>query len=367
MIYKIIPKGGFHFGRTGIGIEEADEIVHSDTLFAALASAWSSLGGEYGKIGSNNNLHILEPFRKEKPPFKISSAFPYAGEVLFFPCPYVGFGRYEVIKKVKYISVGALKRLNQSTIPSQKEAEREFIQGGMVWVTPEEREKIVELLIQKGGEEEQKSLKAKFKSDLSSIRLWFNDDSSITARVALGRVTKESALYFQGQLRFAEGCGLYFWVEFYDSSYKKYLESALNFLEDEGIGGRRSIGLGQFIFKEESVPLPKVDAANYQMTLSLCHPSEEEIQVDILRQSQYELVKRCGWSRLRGKSDYRQRSLRMFKEGSIFPLNANLMGTFTDVSPIDEEGYSLIGQPVWRYGLALSLPLVIKFEEADRK
>lgn len=365
MIYKIIPKGGFHFGQTGIGVEETNEIVHSDTLFAAFASAWSLLGGEYGKIDSNKNLKILEPFVNGKPPFKISSAFPYAGDVLFFPCPHIGFGKYEGIKKVKYISVGALKRLNQGMVPSQEETEREFIQGGIVWVTPEEREKIVELLIQKRRKEEQQSLKAKFKSDPSNIRLWLNDASSITARIALDRVTKESALYFQGQLRFAEGCGLYFWGEFCDFAFKKHLDLALNFLEDEGIGGRRSVGLGQFIFKEENVFLPKVDAANYQMTLSLYHPCEKEFKTDILKQSQYEIVKRCGWSLLRKEKDYRQRSLRMFKEGSVFPKNVNLTGTFTDVRPINKKGYPLITQPVWRYGLALTIPLNIDFEEED--
>lgn len=361
MIYKLAPKGSFHFGQAGIGIEETEEAVHSDTLFAAIASAWSLLGEENGRTNAEGSLQILEPFVAGVPPMKISSAFPYAGDILFLPRPlsdiFKGMNKKRIksFKKVKYLSLGALEKLKEGDLPE----ENELIQDGLVWVTAEERERIEKLLLAKVEPENRAYLENCFRENPSEIQIWSSGEKNRLARVALDRWTSKTALYFQGQVKYAAGCGLYFWTEFADPAYQDHLEAALRFLADEGIGGRKSSGCGQFTWQRENVSLPVEEEPEWQMTLSLYHPTEKEIAGGILSRSCYELLRRCGWSRFLGQKDQRQRALNMFREGSIFPFSGSkhLKGTFLNVGAVDEKGRFIGLHPVWRYGLAFLMPI----------
>ena len=72
---------GFHFGRHGLEQEESGVHFPSDSLFAALVARMVAL------FGSTEVEEFGKAFLNGKPYFVLSSAFPRAGDVLFFPVP----------------------------------------------------------------------------------------------------------------------------------------------------------------------------------------------------------------------------------------------------------------------------------------
>lgn len=346
-IYKLIPRGAFHFGERGVGVEETADLLHSDTLYSAFVSAWRALG-EQPDPSIDNSLPLLAPFIARRPPFRISSALPYAGEVLLFPRPLVRLGKAKALKKVAFLSEGALRLLGRGETP---DPERELIQSGRVWVTPEERDDIEELLLR--GEtdpKERRRLEARFEQDATTVRLWSGSGDPPVPHVAVDRVSSTSNLFFAGRLRFAPGCGLCFWADFANLDYRSHLEAALTFLQDEGVGGRRSTGHGQFTFKVEERTLPTLNGSNCFVTLSLYHPHVREVKSGVLRDAWYRRVHRRGWIYSLDGKNLRRKGLWMLSEGTV--LNQEVVGTIEDLRP--EIGFA---HPVWRYGYALTLPV----------
>jgi CRISPR-associated protein Csm4 len=359
IVYKIEPRGPFHFGERGIGIEETGNCLHSDTLFAAIATAWRMLGGDFGHIESQkeNNLCLLEPFSSpDKPPFLLSSAFPCAGELLFFPRPLVSLGTSKESKKIAYISEGAW----ESLCKGEAHSEPELIQGGLAWVTVEEREQIAGMIVAARPEKERKPLLEFYDKEPKQIKIWAGDNDPPIARVSLDRVNSRSELYHQGRLHFEPGCGLYFVVQINDASYRSHIEGALNFLEDSGLGGRRTSGNGQFRYRIINKSLPQVSGANCQVVLSLYHPGEAEVKGGLLASGRYDLLERRGWIGSPDGHGLRHRTLRMLTEGSVFPIGKPLLGTVENVKPIEEEDAPYMDHPVWRYGLALTIRLRLR-------
>jgi len=103
-LYKIIPRAPFHFGERGIGQEETAEFPHSDTLFAALISAWRLM---YDQAEFDRCIAEVTQVN-DTPHLRLSSAFPYIGEVYFLPRPAIPLqgagGDRKQGKKVDYIS-----------------------------------------------------------------------------------------------------------------------------------------------------------------------------------------------------------------------------------------------------------------------
>jgi len=349
-IYKLIPRGAFHFGERGIGVEETADLLHSDTLFSALVSAWRALGRELRPL--DNDLSLLEPFAAGRPPFRISSAFPYAGEVLLFPCPLIPLRKAKSLKKVAFVSEGALRFLARDDTPDTSERKRrELIQDGHIWVTPEERDSIKRLLLARESSPKKRSqMVADFDRDARNIRVWSGSADPPAPHVAVDRVSSTSNLFFAGRLRFAPGFGLYFWVDFADPGYRSHLEDALMFLQDEGIGGRRSTGHGQFTSQREERALPTMEGANGFLTLSLYRPHENEVKKGVLRDAWYRRIHRRGWIYSPDGKNLRRKGLWMLREGTV--LCQDVLGTMEDLHP--EVGFV---HPVWRYGYALTMRL----------
>jgi len=86
--YKLEARSPFHFGVRGVGVEATSVVCHSDTLFSALCLMIRKLHGEE-KLKALLSLFPIDGAEK-MPPFRLSSAFPYAGEVLFFTRPMMG-------------------------------------------------------------------------------------------------------------------------------------------------------------------------------------------------------------------------------------------------------------------------------------
>ena len=82
--WRITPAGlsGLHFGKHGMAQERSSIIYHSDSLFSALIVSLS-------KLETNSIVEdMMNKFRLGEPPFIITSAFPYAGNIRFFPMPF---------------------------------------------------------------------------------------------------------------------------------------------------------------------------------------------------------------------------------------------------------------------------------------
>src|SRR5262245_2044132 len=84
-VWKISGPSGFHFGRHGLGQEETLANMPSDSLFAALINRLALTAGADVEA-------FMKPFKDNDPPFVLSSTFPFAGAVLFFPVPFVAIG-----------------------------------------------------------------------------------------------------------------------------------------------------------------------------------------------------------------------------------------------------------------------------------
>jgi CRISPR-associated protein Csm4 len=334
-LYKIIPRAPFHFGERGIGQEETAEFPHSDTLFAALISAWRLM---YGPERFEELVEGATRFAGT-PPVRISSAFPYIGDVCFLPRPAIPLegedGDRKRGKRVAYVSWRRAEDLAGSEVPPTVQA-RDTVMSGRLWVHPREKRSILTTL----GVD-----------DASEVQAWSQAEAEAMARVTVDRADCSSALYYQGMVHFAEGCGFYLLAEVADQAYRGPLEDGLEFLGEQGLGGRRSVGLGQFELEKgtsEALGVPP-GRENYYWLLSLYHPTREEVRDrGVLSGARYLLITRRGWIYSPDDASQRRRAIRMLAEGSLLPKPA--MGNVVDVQPAGGFPHA-----VWRSGLALTV------------
>jgi CRISPR-associated protein Csm4 len=317
-LYFLKPNAPFHLGERGIGLEETSTMAHSDTLFGAICWAWKLLYGE------EDLIELLKQYHHAKPPFLISSTFPFIDKILLLPKPLDGLGPAGLEKDIRKASLVSVA-IFQSLAQGKKLPSHEIFPGdpGGVIITPEEATIIRKLI--------------------GSNPAWTLNEAP---RVTLDRDTRQSEIYYAGDLRFMKDCGLYMLVNFLDKSYITKLEGALRLLGDEGLGGERSSGRGFFTLDKDSISLGS-DDGNKAVLLSLYRPTQEETN-DLVRSS-YSLVPRRGW--VAGKSDKRKKSLRMLAEGSVIPFSpGKVKGSFVNVGTGEEK-------KICSYGLAFQAPV----------
>jgi CRISPR-associated protein Csm4 len=337
-LYKIIPRAPFHFGERGIGQEETADFPHSDTLFAALISVWRLMY----ELGTFDSLVEGCTQFEETPPFRISSAFPYVGDVYFLPRPAIPLvgagGDRKRGKKVIYLSWRQAEDLIDSDVPQSVRPE-DTLMKGRLWVHPNDKSRI------------RAALGLPAEAELSHARPWSSAETEAMARVTVDRVTDASSLYYQGMVHFADRCGFYVLAEILDERYRKPLEAGLRMLGEQGLGGRRSAGLGQFAFGMETRDVPRAleGERNYYWLLSLYHPTRQGAQKGTLDGARYKLITRRGWIYSPDGMSQRRRAIRMLSEGSLLPQRA--VGDVVDVQPT--AGFP---HRIWRSGLALTIP-----------
>ena len=206
--------------------------------------------------------------------------------------------------------------------------ERKTIQAGKIMLTDAEHEELDINFVWKSGKETREAR---------------------PPRVTVDRITSQTMIYFCGRVSFADNCGLYFWADIRDNKYKAHLDKALDFLSDEGLGGERSIGHGQFTFQCNRDELPTFSSSNTNqtryLTLALYHPTENEVCRDgILNGAAYELMERGGWIYSPDGKSQRRKRIKVLKEGAL--CNKPITGDIVSVEPPD------FPHPVYRYGLA---------------
>jgi CRISPR-associated protein Csm4 len=274
-------------GELGIGLESTSEILHSDTLFNAIANALVNINGDLEEF--------VERIRSGE--LKISSAFPFRGDTYYLPLPILP---YDKKIKAKFVSKDDFEML---------------IAGEMIDAKPEDMPyKVYDL-----------------------------------PKVLIDRATANTSIYYVSLVRFERNCGLYFIV---DGNGKKLIEPALKYLEDEGIGGKRTWGLGRFEHEwDDDFNIITPSESNAFVTLSLVFPND-------LNFIQYwKPIIRSGWT-LKGKQVRKPRII-MASEGSIFSSRDE--GILLDLDDVVERFSEKAGHKVFVNGKSFLIPTVVNY------
>ena len=198
--WRITPAGpsGVHIGTQGMAQELSSTIYHSDTLFSALILALS-------KISSDADVEeMMEEFCAGKPPFIVTSAFPYAGNIRFFPLP-LNTANAKIhkrtkqtpslkdLKKILFVSEDIFRKLLADPSSIQDYLVADHILSGGLLISADEK-----LVLPKNVRE-------------GELKIF--DAHEKRPRVTIDRSMNKSNLFFTGLVRFAPGCGLWFGVK----------------------------------------------------------------------------------------------------------------------------------------------------------
>ncbi len=305
-VYKLRFKSSLHIGTREGFTESTEFLIHSDTIFSAFCNGYLLL---YGK---ERLERLLKEFVESTPPFLISSAFPFWNSKYYFPIP-----------------------LNQ--IPAEKETKKILFiekQGFEMLLRGESIEKVKEKIdfIKESAEKPWKVMN--------------------TPRVGLSRwdAHPHDNFFHFGEVFFKDNSGLFFLTHFNDSSLEKEFTTTLRLLGDEGIGGDRTVGKGLFCLEEDEMEI-KIPESKAALTLSLYFPQENEL--NDIKNGFYEILERRGYIYSPFNRSLRKKTVRMFKEGSVFPNKK--IGKVADVTP---EIFTQ--HRVYRYGLAFNVPCVLE-------
>ena len=301
-VYKLIFSNGVHFGNGSL--DGAEYTFCADTLFSALCQEAVRLGEE--------TLDLLTEYAREGS-LLLSDAFPFMGKEYFLPKPILHIERdkndmgdsrvKKAYKKLKYVPAKSFE---------------EYLKG--------------DLPIEAAG----------LLDGLGSYQM------KTSAAI---RGLEEAMPYRVRIFRFHENCGLYVICGYQEEKQKALFEELVECLMLEGIGGKRSAGLGRF----ECMP-GKMDPALEKrlkedsrvfMTLSISLPQEEEMEA-ALTGAEYLLQKRSGFVASDGYASewMRKKDAYLFGAGSCF--RTRYQGCILNVS-------SGGAHPVYRYGKPMFL------------
>ena len=329
------PAGPWRFGPDSGARDRVDPICHSDTLYSALSAAMARLG-------------VLEEWFAATVPFpaiRLSSLFPYQGDLLFIAPP-------------------------RSLWPPATSSRVRWAGARFVPVN------VVELLLTGKTLEEENWLVDGASDCLVPAGGRFRGAGpfrvSLRSSAAVDRLGAGVEPHLTACLEFAEEAGMWGLVEFTSAEVKEQwghrVRSALRLLADCGIGGERSRGWGrsampsireglvpELLFrsrgaKENGEPLelaPESEGARW--LLSLYSPAPDDAVN--WRLGNYQMTSRSGRVESPASSGDLKKSLRMVTEGSVLVSPAPLKGAVRDVAP---DGFP---HPVYRAGFAVSVPI----------
>lgn len=330
-----------HFGEVGIGVEETSERVRSDTLFSALIVAYARL---FGKDAVEDLLKSFDP----SPPFRISSTFVYCDDenkrIDYLPKPLKFPRGYPIGNDLEFTKT--YKKIHYLPL----EVWQRWYQGN--GFTNDDRTELIGY-----------TNKTKTSGSLNNAGIFdYSQTYQIhkTPKVAIDRTTRATNFYHTGFVQFDRSCGLYFLIEFInaDQDLENRLHAALNLLGDEGLGGERSSGAGQFeaTWSDLSDTWKKLLNCSQPTDYSLISllwqtPIPDTLHAD---RASYGILERGGWisSPFSGRQ-LRRKKVRMFVEGSVFPVRPD--GQLADVTPYQFQKL----HKIYRSGIAFSLPIIL--------
>jgi CRISPR-associated protein Csm4 len=288
-VYRLVFSSGLHVGTRGVNLEESNVSIPSDTLFAALVDAYRRTGGDPAAF--------VAPFPHEgvpgNPPFLLTSAFPFAGEVRFFPVlvPLQRIFKEKTLKdrrkdiqKIRYLSESLWRRMTNGEqlddwlFPEDEHSEPETgvaLQGKTLWLTLEDCKGLPDQF--------QRDLKTRYPISPRALREHKVYMDCRVPRVTVDRINLASNIFHAGRVTFAPGCGLWLGVEWRaprvvvdGTPYEQAFRQTLALLRDDGLGGERTSGYGAFTYEEKGpLALPDVQTGGLALLLSRYHPKTE--------------------------------------------------------------------------------------------
>ncbi len=329
----------FHFGLHGMGQEETSATMPSDSLFAALVARLAR------SDGSQAVEEFCRPFVGHAPPFLLTSTFPLAGDVRFFPPPLSARrppdkteADAKSFKRVMYVSEQLYRHLLDGAMLAELNGVHEpYLQGGKVWTSEDEFKRLPEA-VQKEG------------------KLWGEEQRP---RVTLDRASQASTLFFTGQVTFVEDCGLWFGIRWLDADeqMRKTVHKLLDDLSDAGLGAERNSGLGAARIIELGI-LELPDSTGKWTNLSRYLPQADEMDTLRHKDSAYTLQRVGGWLDSPIRTGQRRKTINILEEGSVFGcLPTAFPGQVADVRPRYKTDDDPLKHPVYRSGLTLAVGL----------
>jgi CRISPR-associated protein Csm4 len=168
----------------------------------------------------------------------------------------------------------------------------------------------------------------------------------------------EGQFFYCTDQHFTPKSGLFFLAEFDDIHTLSHFEASLRLLADSGLGADRSVGRGTFTFRKSMIDLPSISEPDLFCLLSLFHPTRGEVACGLLRDKSaaYNVIRRSGQCGAFGVDRYRRADLWMLAEGSVLPVRptGHIPCVLPQTGPIPHN--------VYRYGVAMALPMVGKAE-----
>jgi CRISPR-associated protein Csm4 len=292
--------------------------LHSDTIFGALCSVLS-------EFYPNFMEDLIKDF-EEKPPFIISSAYPYIQleKSKKHLLPKINVYKNNIsnnpniinntkkYKKVKYLDEDVFLDLIQEKITSN-----DIINN------------ISDYTIKSN---------ILTKEDLVD----YNYKKIVQHNNIIHRINDSSLNVFYTEGIQFKNMGLYFILKINDEKYEKILKTGLKLLEDRGFGANISTGHGQFTYSiDENTNLEEKLLNNKGqsfVTLSRYIPTSHEIK-KINKNSSYSLSSKRGIN----SNGELKKKINFFEEGSIFTYKQDFYGRIIDVSTITpalEYGYA---------------------------
>lgn len=310
--------------------DKTERVLHSDTIKSALFAVGRMLYGEGADEAFWNS-------------FLVSSAFPYSGDVYFFPKPMAKLGlQFENIDS-KTEASKANKKIKKLEYLAQDVFES-VIAG-------EENIQITDKQIGQGGI-------FIFPSGQEASKVFTTYEQQRLAKPE--NEGEDGTPYYIDRLYFAKNCGLYFFLKINDENYRKKIQAAVKLLGDEGIGTDKHVGNGQFTPDfGKIVQLNVPEKADAQMLLSLYLPEKGEYTQGLLEKSAYMLTKRGGYIASPANPSFltfRKKSVYMFTEASVFPSDMPIDGKKINLEPQNVQG---LHHEIWREGKAFTIPVQI--------
>ena len=324
-IFKLKFETPVHFGseKVGTSLEKTNIICHSDTLFSAMCQEILKL---YDETVLSDFVDMVEDGE-----LLFSSLLPYNKNSLFLPKPCLLLER------------AYNKEDTDSTSIKKKKMKK------LEYISINDFQKYINHL--KTGDN--------FDYDEDFYKIYETDT---TEKVSLNTDSDKNNIYYVGSTYFKEGCGLYVLVAYDNDEQIEIFEKILTSLGYSGIGGKRTSGYGKFIIEDEMYPDVNgleeekliysllEENGDYQETLSVVSPSDEELDNNDFDKAFYKLISRNGYvystTYTNDNTLVKRKSLSMFKEGSCFPFEIN--GEIKDVSDNGKH-------PVYKNGKCLKI------------
>lgn len=322
-LYKLRFITPLHVSANGSNYEDAEALIHSDTLYSALCSVASQV--------YQNTQWVSVFLNQNESRIHISSTMPYFKDSLFLPKPFsFSPGNFD---QWDYSIQKAWKKVAFFSWDAFREA---IIEGRPI------EEKEVKNQVSSGA----------FSHQAAALPPGKLFEFREVPRVTLDRISNSSTLFFYGDVTFIQDAGLYFLAKFADEEAKSIFETLLRILGDTGIGGDRTVGKGLFeVVESKTVELPDSEKGNAYLLLSLYTPKLEEMQILDIPRSFYQIKTRQGWV---SNKTFRRQTVRAFTEGSVLVTinNQQPNGRLQEVLPPSFTGFS-----VYRYLKAFSIPI----------